>query len=83
LTLYDYLGTPYIGRYNKGAVWNENFEFLLQKDTNKVVLFYLTFFEAKHPDEPYEWTYQWDYIGGGGKAGGKAGSHEKSSEEED
>lgn len=71
-TIYEYKGDadlanpgkPFIGRYNEGAVWNEHFEFLVKNDSNKVVLFYVTFYESGHPAEPFEWTNQWDYVGG-------------------
>ena len=58
------LGKPFIGRYNEGAIWNESFEFLMKPDPKKIALFYITFYEADHEEEPFEWTYQWDYIGG-------------------
>jgi hypothetical protein len=54
---------PFIGPYAEGAVWNENFEFLMKANPRKMVLFYIEFYEAGEK-EPFEWTYHWDYIGG-------------------
>lgn len=59
------LGKPFIGRYNEGAVWNEDFEFLMKRDSKKIVVLSIVFYEENHIDEPFEWTYQWDYVGGG------------------